>query len=79
MMISGATATMGVTCSSTANGKNAASTRRLCTNAKDTSTPVTVARTKASSVMRNVTSSAAPSTAQSARSVRAIRTGEGTR
>ena len=69
MMISGATATMGVTCSSTAYGKSAVSIRLLCTNRNEISTPTTVASTKASTVIFTVTSSAMPSGAQSVTSV----------
>ena len=61
MMMSGATATIGVTCSSTAYGKSAVSIDRLCTKAKEISTPTTVATAKASSVILSVTNSAPPS------------------
>ena len=79
MMISGATATMGVTCSSTAYGNSAVSIRRLCTKTKEISTPITVAAMKASSVIFTVTHSARPSGAQSVNSVCTISSGEGTR
>jgi len=79
MMSSGATATIGVTCSSTAYGKSAVSSVRLCTKANEISTPIAVASTKANSVIRTVTHSAEPSAARSATSVFIIRKGEGTR
>src|SRR4051794_25760304 len=79
MMISGATATMGVTCSSTAYGNSAVSISLLCTNRNEISTPATVAVTNASSVISSVTSRAEPSWAQSVTSVFSISHGEGTR
>ena len=79
MMISGATATMGVTCSSTAYGNSAISISLLCTNRKEISTPATVAARNASTVIFTVTHSEAPSAAQSVTSVSSISSGEGTR
>src|SRR5258705_1176808 len=79
MMISGATATMGVTCSSTAYGNSAVSISLFCTNRNEISTPATVATTNASSVILTVTTSAEPSASQSVMSVFTISTGEGTR
>ncbi|MNS94562.1 hypothetical protein D3C72_1287840 [compost metagenome] len=79
MMISGATATMGVTCSSTAYGKRAVSMRLLCTNRNEISTPATVASANDSTVIFSVTRSALPSGAQSVTSVCIISQGEGTR
>src|ERR1700709_1433482 len=65
MMISGATATIGVTCSSTADGNNAVSTSLLCTNRNEIETPAIVATMKANIVIFSVTSNAAPNVAQS--------------
>src|SRR3954463_11284297 len=79
MMISGATATMGVTCSSTAYGNSAVSIARLCTNTNEISTPTIVATTNDSTVIFRVTSKAKPRDAQSVMSVCSIRIGEGTR
>ncbi len=79
MMISGATATIGVTWSSTAKGNSAVSINRLCTNRNEMPTPSSVARAKASSVTRSVDSRASPSTYQSVASVRTISQGDGTK
>src|SRR3974390_3125483 len=79
MMMRGATATIGVTCSSTAYGNSAVSSARLCTNKNEISTPSTVATTNASTVIFMVTSSALPSVAKSVPSVCIISTGDGTR
>src|SRR4051794_6253894 len=79
MMISGATATIGVTCSSTAYGNSAVSISLLCTNRNEISTPATVATMNANSVILIVTSSAEPSASQSATSVFIISSGDGTR
>src|SRR5438132_14348066 len=79
MMISGATATMGVTCSSTAYGNSAVSICLLCTNRNEISTPATVATTNASTVISSVTRRAEPSARQSVTSVFTIRNGDGTR
>src|SRR5436305_9410478 len=79
MMMSGATATIGVTCSSTAYGKSAVSSARLCTNTNEISTPSTVATTNASSVIFTVTTSEPRSETQSVISVFIISSGEGTR
>src|SRR6478735_12228003 len=76
MMISGATATMGVTCSSTAYGKRAVSTARLCTKTKDTSVPMTTATANDSSVIFIVNSSEPPKVCQSVTSVWNISKGE---
>ena len=79
MMMSGATATIGVTCSSTAYGNNAVSIALLCTKRNEINTPSTVAAAKASKVMRTVTIRAEPSAGQSAIKVFIIIKGEGTR
>src|SRR4051794_13862297 len=79
MMISGATATMGVTCSSTAYGNSAVSMARLCTKTNEISTPTSVATANDSTVIFSVTRSAPRSELQSVTSVCSIRMGEGTR
>ena len=79
MMISGATATIGVTCSSTAYGNKAVSMTRLCTKTKEISTPITVATAKDSNVIFSVTSNEPPNDCQSVTRVWNISSGEGTR
>src|SRR3954469_14780389 len=79
MMMSGATATIGVTCSSTAYGNSAVSIARLCTNRNEISTPSTVATRNASTVISIVTSSERPSAGKSVTSLVTIRMGHGTR
>ena len=78
MMISGATATMGVTCSKMANGKKAVSMTRLCTKRNEINTPSTVAIEKAKTVILMVTHKANPSCCQFKNSVSSVRPGEGT-
>src|SRR5258706_11565065 len=73
MMISGATATIGVTCNSTAYGNSAVSISLFCTNRNEIATPATVATAKASSVISSVTIKARPSVSQSVTSVLNIR------
>src|SRR4051794_23012127 len=79
MMISGATATIGVTCSSTAYGNSAVSISLFCTKRNEISTPATVATANANSVILTVTTSAEPSASQSVTSVFSISAGDGTR
>ena len=55
MMMSGAIATIGVTCSSTAYGNKLISIHRLCTNRSATSVPATVAMASAVSAIPSVT------------------------
>ncbi len=54
MMISGAMATTGVTCISTAYGNRLISIHLLCTNSKDAATPSTTAMRKARKVTLRV-------------------------
>src|SRR5438552_15795162 len=79
MMISGAIATIGVTCSSTAYGNSAVSSSLFCTNRNEISTPATVATANANSVILTVTTSAEQSTSQSVTSVFSISAGDGKR
>ena len=70
-------ATMGVTCSTTAKGKNERSTQRQRAKSRASRPPPTTAAISASKVMRNVTSMEANSVSQSLTSVRAISDGAG--
>src|SRR6185312_6917207 len=79
MMMSGAIATTGVTCSSTAYGKKLTSTQRLCTKRNATTVPTSTAMKNAPKVIFSVTSSEPKSSPQSAISVCTTRAGEGTR
>ena len=79
MMISGAIATIGVTCSRIAYGKRLASTSRLCANSSAIATPATIASASAASAMESVTPSESSSSTRSCQSVCAILAGDGTR
>ena len=79
MMISGAIATIGVTCSSTAYGNRLISIQRLCTNKSATRTPSRTAIASAVSATPSVTPSESSSSARSATSVASTAAGEGTR
>ena len=79
MMISGATATIGVTCSSTAYGIRLNSISRLCTNRKAISVPTTTEAAKAISVTLIVLHSPCSSTGQFSESEPAISVGDGKR
>jgi hypothetical protein len=79
MMMSGAIATIGVTCSSTAYGKRLISIQRLCTKSSAAATPSSVASASATSAMPSVTPSERRSSARSVTSVRATPRGDGTR
>ncbi len=57
MMMSGAMATIGVTCSKTAYGKKLISIQRLCTNTSAMAVPTSVAIASAVSAMPSVTES----------------------
>jgi len=78
MMMSGAMATIGVTCSSTAYGKKLISIQRLCTNSSAVAVPTTVASASAVSAICSVTKSEPASNARSAISVSRMRRGDGT-
>src|SRR6185312_39240 len=78
MMMSGAIATIGVTCSRIAYGRNDASIQRLCANASAIATPATTASANAASAIDSVTHSDAASSARSATSVASTARGEGT-
>lgn len=77
-MTSGATATTGVTCSATAQGRIAARARRLDAIAAASPTPSRQAATSAAAVTARVEPSEASSSHGSARKARPIATGPGT-
>jgi hypothetical protein len=79
MMINGAIATIGVTCSNTAYGKKLISMARLCTNTNAINVPITIAARNACRATRSVTPSAASSVGQSLASLAAISLGFGNR
>ena len=79
MMISGAMATIGVTCNNTAYGNRLASIQRLCTNRKASSTPIKVAAARARPVILSVNHKDCASKAQSAARACAMSVGAGTR
>ena len=68
---------MGVTCNTTAKGKNERSTQRERANKMASATPPTVAASRASKVICKVTSSEPDSVSQSFTSVTPISEGEG--
>ena len=75
--ISGAIATTGVTCSTTAQGNSARSNPRDCAKSTASSPPDPTATSKASRAMRKVTKVEGQSSAQSSRRATAIATGPG--
>ena len=77
--MSGAIATIGVTCSSTAYGNKLISIARLCTNTNAMNVPMTIAATKACSVTRSVIQRALSSDGHSLASFRAMSLGLGNR
>ena len=78
-MISGAMATIGVTCRTTAQGWIAAANNRLATIANARSTPITAAVISAAKVTANVDNSDNSNVDGSARNARTIAIGPGTR
>ena len=79
MMTSGAMATIGVTCSSTAYGKNADSMRLFCTNKNATATPRIMAHRNAKNVILSVLYREPLSKSQSLTSVSSTSPGDGTK
>ncbi len=79
MMISGAIATIGVTCRMIAYGNRLTSSSRLCTNRNAASTPSTTDSANARKVIFRVTISAEVSRVQSCTSVSKMSVGIGTR